>query len=135
MPDYVVERTVRALSDQGKKVKGAKVLVLGVAYKKDIDDVRESPALKVVQLLRERGIKVCYHDPYVPKYPAGRKGDLGISSSPLTAALVKSVDAAMILTDHSCIDYQWVVDHARLVVDTRNATAKIRRGRKKVVKA
>jgi UDP-N-acetyl-D-glucosamine dehydrogenase len=135
MPDYVVERTVRALSDQGKKVKGAKVLVLGVAYKKDIDDVRESPPLKVVQLLRERGIKVCYHDPYVPKYPAGRKGDLGISSSPLTAALVKSVDAAMILTDHSCIDYQWVVDHAQLVVDTRNATAKIRRGRKKIVKA
>lgn len=135
MPDYVVERTVRALSDRGKKIKGAKVLVLGVAYKKDIDDVRESPALKVVQLLRERGIKVCYHDPYIPKYPAGRKGGLGISSSRLTAALVKSVDAAMILTDHSCIDYQWVVDHAQLVVDTRNATAKIRRGQKKIVKA
>ena len=135
MPHYVVERTVRALSDKGKKIKGAKVLVLGVAYKKDIDDVRESPALEVVTLLRERGIKVCYHDPYVPRYPHGRKGDLGIGSSPLTKERVKSVDAVMILTDHSCIDYQWIVDHAHMVIDTRNATKAIRRGIQKVVKA
>ena len=95
----------------------------------------ESPALKVVQLLRQRGIKVCYHDPYVPVYPRGRKGGLGITSSKLTARLVDSVDAVMILTDHSCIDYQWVVDHATLVVDTRNVTGRLRRGKRKIVKA
>jgi len=135
MPHYVVQRTIEALSDRGKKIKGAKVLVLGVAYKKDIDDVRESPAVKVVELLRQRGIRVCYHDPYVPVYPKGRKGDLGLSSRKLTAGLLSSVDAAMILTDHSCIDYQWVVDHAPLVIDTRNATHGIRRGGRKIVKA
>ncbi len=135
MPHYVVQRTVEALSDRGKKIKGARVLVLGVAYKKDIDDVRESPAVKVVELLRQRGIRVSYHDPYVPVYPSGRKGDLGLSSRRLSARLLKVVDAVLILTDHSCIDYQWVVDQAPLVVDTRNATAAIRRGAKKVVKA
>jgi UDP-N-acetyl-D-glucosamine dehydrogenase len=135
MPHYVVQRTVEALSDQGKRVKGAKVLVLGVAYKKDIDDVRESPAVKIVKLLRQRGIRVSYHDPYVPVYPRGRKGDLGLSSRNLTASLLKAMDAVMILTDHSCIDYQWVVDHASLVVDTRNATAGIRRGKRKVIRA
>jgi len=135
MPHYVVERTVEAISDWGRKIKGAKVLVLGVAYKSDIDDVRESPALKVVRLLRQRGMKVCYHDPYVPVYPSGRKGDLGLSSTPLTARLLKSVDAVLILTAHSCIDYQWVVDQASLVIDARNATGSIRRGARKVVKA
>lgn len=135
MPHYVVQRTVEALADRGKKIKGAKVLVLGVAYKSDIDDVRESPAVKVVELLRQRGIRVSYHDPYIPVYPSGRKGDLGLSSRKLTASLLKSADAVMILTAHSCIDYQWVVDHASLVVDTRNATRDIRRGARKVVKA
>jgi UDP-N-acetyl-D-glucosamine dehydrogenase len=135
MPEYVVERTIEALADRGKIIKGAKVLVLGVAYKEDIDDVRESPALKVVQLLRERGIKVSYHDPYVPVYPAGRKGSLGISSKKLTPALVKSAEAVLILTAHKVIDYQWVVDNADLVIDTRNATKDTRRGAKKIVKA
>jgi len=135
MPHYVVQRTVEALSDRGKKIKGAKVLVLGVAYKKDIDDVRESPAVKVVELLRQRGIRVSYHDPYVPVYPRGRKGDLGLSSRKLTAGLLRSADAVLILTDHSCIDYQWVLDHASLVIDTRNATSALRRRGKKVVKA
>lgn len=135
MPHYVVQRTIEALSDRGKKVKGARVLVLGVAYKKDIDDVRESPAVKVVELLRQRGIRVSYHDPYVPVYPRGRKGDLGLSSRKLTTGLLRSADAVLILTDHSCIDYQWVVDHASLVIDTRNATSALQRRGRKVVKA
>jgi UDP-N-acetyl-D-glucosamine dehydrogenase len=135
MPEYVVGRTVQALADKGKIIKNARVLVMGVAYKKDIDDVRESPALKVVQLLRQRGLKVSYHDPYIPVYPEGRKGGLGVKSSPLTARLVKSADVVLILTDHTCIDYQWVVDQADLVVDTRNVTGNLRRGQRKIVKA
>lgn len=135
MPEYVVEKTIRGLCDKGVPIKGAKVLIVGVAYKKDVDDVRETPALKVIELLRQRGIKVSYYDPYIPKYPAGRKGDPNLSSIKLTPASLKKVDAALIITAHTEVNYQTIVDNAPLVIDTRNATAGIKRGKKKIIKA
>ncbi|MFB3787150.1 MAG: nucleotide sugar dehydrogenase [bacterium] len=135
MPRYVVMKVVEALAERGLPIKGARLLVLGVAYKKDVDDVRESPALKVVELLREWGMEVQYHDPYVPRYPKGRRGDLGLASIPLTEETVRGQDAVLILTDHSCVDYQWVVDHADLVIDTRNATRYVNNLRDHIVKA
>ncbi len=135
MPRYVVGKLVETLAKRGCIVKDAKILVLGVAYKKDVDDVRESPALKVVEHMQEWGMIVSYHDPYIPVYPKGRRGDLGLSSIPLTDENVKNADAVFILTDHSCIDYQWVVDHAKVVVDTRNAAKEVKTNRDKIVKA
>ena len=110
--------------------------MLGVAYKKDVDDVRESPALKVVSLLQDWGCEISYHDPYIPVYPKTRRGDLNDAQSvELTEQRVKDSDLVLILTDHTCIDYQWVVDNAALVVDTRNATKGIEKGREKIIKA
>lgn len=135
MPRYVVGKLVESLAKSGVPVKGAKILVLGVAYKKDVDDVRESPALKVVELMKEWNMEVSYHDPYIPVYPKSRHGDLGLLSVPLTEDVLKESDAVFILTDHACIDYKWVVQNAKLVVDTRNATKEVKDCREKIVKA
>jgi UDP-N-acetyl-D-glucosamine dehydrogenase len=135
MPRYVIMKIVETLSEYGCVVKGAKVLVLGVAYKPNVDDVRESPALKVVELMRDWGMEVCYHDPYIPVYPKSRRGDMGLSSIELNEETLKEHDAVLILTDHSCIDYQWVVDNANVVIDTRNATADVSNNRDRIVKA
>ena len=135
MPRFVIMKVVEALSAQGIASKGAKVLVLGVAYKKDVDDVRESPALKVVELLREWKMEVSYHDPYIPVYPKGRHGDMGLASIPLTEECLKDHDLVLVLTDHSCIDYQWVVDLSKIVVDSRNATKDVKNNRERIVKA
>lgn len=136
MPQFVVDRVVEALSRRGRVVKGAKILVLGVAYKENVDDVRESPALKVVDLLSRWDCEITYHDPYVPEFPAGRHGDLGPARSvELTDESVREADLVLILTAHSCIDYSWVVERAALVVDTRNATKEVTQGREKIVKA
>lgn len=120
MPYYVVEKISEALNSQGKCIKGSIVLILGVAYKKDIDDVRESPALRIIELLREREAKVCYHDPHVPQ--VNIDGET-YKSSPLTAQTLKGSDLAVVVTDHSVIDYAQVVEQASLIVDTRNALA------------
>jgi UDP-N-acetyl-D-glucosamine dehydrogenase len=124
MPALVVERVARALNDSRKPVKGSRVLVLGVAYKKDIDDMRESPALDVIRLLEERGASVLYHDPYVPSFreDGHERVSVEFNDDELSRA-----DAVVIITDHSVIDYQKVVDSAALVVDTRNATAGLSR--------
>jgi len=135
MPRFVVAKITEALNDKGKALKGSKILVLGLAYKKDVDDVRESPSLTLIELLQSRGAKVDYNDPHVPRTHRMREHDLKMSSVPLTAAALKRYDAVVISTDHSAYDYQFVVDHARLVIDTRNATAGARRGRRKIVKA
>ncbi|KKK61966.1 hypothetical protein LCGC14_3009030, partial [marine sediment metagenome] len=116
-------------------LKGAKVLVLGLAYKKDIDDVRESPSISLIELLRYRGAKVDYNDPHCPRTHKMREHDLKMTSKKLSAAMLKRYDVVLISTDHSSYDYQWIVDNSQLVIDTRNATAKVRRGRKKIVKA
>ena len=121
MPYYVVEKTSYALNARGISVKGACVLVLGIAYKKDIDDQRESPALKIIQLLSEREAEVSYHDPYVP-YSGGHRAYPGweMASVELTEENVKDYDCVIIVTDHSCIDYNWLMKKAKLIVDTRN---------------
>jgi len=122
MPYYVVEKTVDALADRGRGIKGARVLVLGVAYKKDIDDQRESPSLKIISILLKKGATVAYNDPFVPRTSGHREyPDLDLKSVPLTAAGLRRYDAVIIATDHSSYDYGGLVKNARLVIDTRNA--------------
>src|SRR6202158_392666 len=120
MPYHVVSSVSRALNQQGKALKGAKVLVLGVAYKKDIDDLRESPALTIIELLQKDGAEVSYNDPYFPFIGKGRKYDLQMKCVPVEN--VDKYDCVLIVTDHSDYDYGWIAQHASLVVDTRNAT-------------
>jgi len=135
MPYYVVTKTMEALNEKRRSLKGARVLVLGLAYKKDIDDVRESPSIRLIELLREKGATVDYNDPYIPRTHKQRKHDLGMKSKPLSAAMLKKYDAVLIATDHSSYDYNWIVKHAQLIIDSRNATDKVRNHRKKIVKA
>jgi UDP-N-acetyl-D-glucosamine dehydrogenase len=135
MPRYVVQRTTEALNDRGIAVKGARVLVLGISYKKDVDDVRESPAVRLIELLQERGAEVVYHDPYVHRVPRMRRHHLDMVSVPLTDEALASADAVLVATDHSAFDYPRIVEKARLVVDTRNACRGVKTGREKVVKA
>lgn len=122
MPDFVVEKVAHALNDARQSVNGSQILVLGVAYKRDIDDIRESPALDVVRILEERGAHVDYHDPFIARFTEDGHDHASVA---LTAAALASADAVVIVTDHSAVDYQLVVDHARVVVDTRNATARV----------
>ena len=135
MPGYVVHRVMEALNERKKSLKGSKVLVLGLAYKKDIDDVRESPSLELIELLKEKGAKVDYNDPYIPQTHKQRDYDLKMKSKPLSAKMLKGYDMVLIATAHSDYDYQGIVQNSQLVVDTRNATADVKRGRKKIVKA
>ena len=135
MPYYVVQRTMEALNAKKKTLNGAKLLVLGAAYKKDVDDMRESPSLRVITLLEEKGATVEYHDPYVPHIEAGHGFAHEMTSVPLDFNTLGDYDAVLILTDHSSIDYAAVVQHAQTVIDTRNATKKVTRGREKVTKA
>ncbi len=135
MPEFVIHKVQDALNNTSTAMKGSKVLVLGLAYKKDIDDVRESPSLELIELLQKRGAKVDYNDPHVPRTHKMREHDLKMVSKKLSAAMLKRYDAVLISTDHSSYDYQFIVDNAKLVIDTRNATAKVRRGRRKIVKA
>ncbi|HTR77005.1 MAG TPA: UDP binding domain-containing protein, partial [Gemmatimonadaceae bacterium] len=109
---------------------GSKVLVLGVAYKRDIDDVRESPALDVIRLLEQQGARVVFHDPYVATF---REDDHVRTSVALTQAELESTDAVVIVTDHRTVDYQSVMDHASLIIDSRNATTRLHQGRARVV--
>jgi UDP-N-acetyl-D-glucosamine dehydrogenase len=124
MPRYVVQRLADALNDRaGRGLKDASVLLIGLAYKKNVDDIRESPALKLIELLEERGARVTFHDPYVAAIPptrayghlAGRKGVA------LTPATLKAADAVLVVTDHDAIDWKRIGRHARLIIDTRNA--------------
>jgi UDP-N-acetyl-D-glucosamine dehydrogenase len=133
MPSYVISKTVEALGERGRSIKGARVLVLGIAYKKDIDDQRESPSLKIITLLQEKGAKVSYNDPHIPELgPTREYPGFIIRSVPLSARRLKTTDAVIIATDHSAYDYDWIVKNSRLVVDTRNV---IKKKRSNVVKA
>lgn len=135
MPHYVIHKVMEALNDRKQSLNGAKVLVLGLAYKPDIDDVRESPSLELIELLKARGAKVDYNDPYLPETHKMREYDLKMKSVALTAAKIKSYDCVLISTNHSDYDYKWIVKNAKLVVDTRNACAAVKTGRSKIVKA
>jgi UDP-N-acetyl-D-glucosamine dehydrogenase len=120
MPYYVIQKTVEALNERGKALKNSKVLVLGMAYKKDIDDLRESPSLTIIELLRHHGAVVSYNDPYFPKVGRGRHYDLNMTCAPLDD--LASYDCVLIVTDHSAYDYSRIVRESQLVIDTRNAT-------------
>ncbi len=134
VPYYVVSKIQDALNARGKSIKGARILILGVAYKKDVDDARESPALPIMDLLQKKGATILYHDPYIPSLPSFRKYSFELSSSPLTVRLLRRIDAAVVVTDHS-LDYQRIVRFAPLVVDTRNVTRDMKRWKRKIVKA
>jgi UDP-N-acetyl-D-glucosamine dehydrogenase len=131
MPAYVVDKVSHALNGERKAVNGSHVLVLGVAYKRDVDDVRESPALDVIRLLEELGATVQFHDPFIPCIRE-EEGHLreGVE---LTAALLDGVDAVVIVTDHRAVDYQLVMDHASLIVDSRNVTKDLVKTKARVV--
>lgn len=130
MPDVVAGKVSLALNDERKAVRGSRILVLGVAYKRDIDDMRESPALDVIRLLEEHGAEVSYHDPHVARYVEEGHERIGVQ---LTDDVLARADVVVIVTDHSSIDYQRLVDKAALVVDTRNALAKTKKSRARVV--
>jgi UDP-N-acetyl-D-glucosamine dehydrogenase len=129
MPEYVVDRIRRVLNEHGKSVKNSNILILGVTYKRDIKDTRESPALDVIKLLEKEGARLHYNDPYVPEIKWD--GDAHRSSR-LTPALLKKVDLTVVLTDHTSYNYQWIVDNSSLIFDTRNATKMVTSGRKKI---
>lgn len=136
MPEYVVDKLTVALNDRGKAVKGSKICILGAAYKKDVDDPRESPFFELMDLLIRRGAVMSYHDPHIPKLPAVRRHRFpAMRSTPLTPEFLAGLDAVLIATDHSACDYAAIVRHAPLVIDTRNATKAVVEGRERIVKA
>lgn len=125
MPEFLVSKIDGALNEREKSIKGSKILILGVAYKSNVSDIRESPALDVIRLLKERGGQVVYNDPYVPQVE-------GLKSIPLTGSSLRNADCVVITTAHSDYDYKEIVANARLIIDSRNATKGIRN--KKIVK-
>ena len=132
MPYFVAHKVMEALNGKGKSLMGSKVLVLGVAYKKDVDGLRESPSLALIKILLEKGAKVAYNDPYIPVAEGHRK-EFRMRSTPLNVKELKKYDCVLIATDHSVSDYRSIVANSSLVVDTRNATAGIKS--RKIVKA
>ena len=124
MPYFVIEQIAAGLNEQSKSIKGSKLLVLGLAYKRDIDDLRESPSLTIIELLREKGAVVAYNDPYFPTVGHGRHYALNMANTPLDD--LAQYDAVIIVTDHTSYDYSAIVEQSKLVVDTRNATKGIR---------
>ena len=136
MPDYVINRVILALNDVGKPVRSSRIAILGVAYKKDVDDPRESPSFKLMELLQDRGAMLSYNDPHISTLPTMRHFDVPrLASEPLTAEFLASMDCVLIATDHSAYDYEFIVKYSPLIVDTRNATANVPFGREKIYKA
>ena len=134
MPYHVVNAVATALNEHKKSLKGSRILILGVAYKKDVDDLRESPTLKIMQLLQQRGALLDYNDPYFPKLHKMRHYNFeDMKSVPLSAQTLGSYDGVVIATDHSSYDYGAIVDGSKLVVDSRNATRRVMRHREKIV--
>jgi len=135
MPYHVISKVAEVLNEQGKPIKNAKILVLGLAYKKDVDDLRESPSIILIEQLKHRGAKVDYNDPFIPTTHKQREHDLKMTSVALTPTTLKKYDLVLIATDHTQYDYDLIVKHAKAVVDTRNATARVKAGRQKITKA
>ena len=136
MPMYVIHKLAEALNNNCKSIRGSKICVLGVAYKKDVDDPRESPSFKLMELLQERGAILSYSDPHIPRLPKMRHYDVpDLDSQALTPEFLASLDCALIATDHNGFDYSSIVKHSPLIIDTRNATKAIAFGREKIVKA
>jgi UDP-N-acetyl-D-glucosamine dehydrogenase len=135
MPFWVVRKLMDALNDRGKSLKGSKILVLGAAYKKDIDDPRESPSFKLMEILIDRGAEVDYNDPFIPELPSMRMYDVKGKSVELTEKNLAEYDCVLVSTDHSVYDFDFIVKHAQLVIDTRNSTVNVKNTENKVVKA
>lgn len=132
MPHYVVSRVMEALNSHGRALKGARILVLGAAYKKDVNDIRESPSLRLMELLMAHGADIRYNDPYVPEIGIN---DNSLASVPLTAEELAQCDAVLLATAHSCYNPEFIVEHAPLIVDTRNFTGKVAGNRHKIIRA
>ncbi len=135
MPSYVIEKTVEALNRERKSMNGSHIMVLGVAYKKDVDDERESPSYMVMKMLLERGAVVSYNDPWISQLRPTRKYDFRMKSIPINPETLGEADAVIIITDHSAYDFEQIVRHSRLVIDTRNATKGITGAGDKIVMA
>lgn len=136
MPAYVIGKLTEALHEHGKPLRGSKIALLGVAYKKDIDDPRESPSFELMEQLLAGGASVTYNDPFIPRLPAMRLRQVpDLSSEPLTPAYLSEQDCVLIATDHSQYDYPFIVRHSRLIIDTRNATQGVTEGRSKIFRA
>ncbi len=131
MPQYVLGKVADALNEDGKALKGSRVLILGVTYKADVGDLRESPALNLIHLLQEKGTDVIYHDPYVPRLDVD---GLKMTSVPLDQDTLQTADCVVITTAHGSYDWEWVMENSRLVVDTRNATKGVAANPARVVK-
>lgn len=130
MPYHVRELVLRALNRQSKGLKDAKVLLLGIAYKKDVNDFRESPAMRIISLLEKDGAQVSYNDPHIPEF---QEGNTSHKSVELDEATLKNADCVLIVTDHSAYDFNWIAQHSAVVVDTRNATAKLTENKDKII--
>lgn len=119
MPSWVVDKVAAALNDRGKSVKGSRILILGIAYKKNVDDVRESPAAATMELLRDRGAELSYSDPFVPRFPKMREHQFDLMNTLLTAETLARQDCVLLITDHDAFDFDFIASHARLIVDSR----------------
>jgi UDP-N-acetyl-D-glucosamine dehydrogenase len=135
MPYYVVQRVMDALNSRKKSINGARILLLGMAYKKDVDDPRESPSFKLLELLREKGADMYYNDPHIPELQPMRKYSFTLKSTDLTAENLAAMDCVLLATDHSAYDYPFILDHADLIVDTRNSFSGLKGAAAKVVQA
>ena len=135
MPYYVIEKTVEALNNKRKSINGSNILILGIAYKKDIDDDRESPGYAIMKILLEKGAVVHYNDPWIPRLHTTRKYNFQMESTPITPDLLAKMDVVVIVTDHSDYDFAEIVKHSNLVIDTRNATKGIKGATEKIVMA
>lgn len=132
MPEYVVNKLMEGLNEEAKALKGSKVLVLGIAYKKNVDDMRESPSVEIMELIERKGCQVAYSDPHVPVFPKMREHKFDLSSEPLTAENIARFDAVVLATDHDRFDYELIRQHAALIIDSRG---KYRAAQKNIIKA
>lgn len=136
MPDYVIGRLAEFLNEEGKPIRGSKICLLGMAYKKDVDDPRESPSFVLMEMLIARGAHLTYNDPHIPKLPKMRHHKVpDLESQELTPEFLAAQDCVLIATDHTAYDYDMIVRHSRLIIDTRNATKNVTEGREKIRKA
>ncbi len=135
MPEYVVGRVIEALNDRRKPLNGSRVLVLGAAYKEDVDDPRESPAFELIERLARGGAIVTYNDLHIPVLPPMRRYSIRLASVTLSPEVLGEQDCVLICTDHSVYDWSWIVEHSALVVDTRGVTRGLVEGLDKVVRA
>jgi UDP-N-acetyl-D-glucosamine dehydrogenase len=135
MPEYVVQRVAEALNERAKPIKCSRICILGVAYKKNVDDPRESPAFEIMEMLQSRGARISYNDPHIPVLPRMRHHSIRLTSEELTEEFLASQDCVLIATDHSAYDVEWIARHSPLLIDTRNATADVKHSRANIVKA